>query len=109
MAWSKRRPRGDSRRRGTSPRARDTAWAQELAESADDMVGTRPDTAILLGLQSLSRSPEQEPVPPEGLVTGLARFTHPFTVLDGHGQAAVNGVAAGAGVSLMDTHGTRKV
>src|SRR3712207_2084434 len=72
--------------------ARDTAWAQKLAESAGDAVDSRPDTAILLGLQSLSRSRDEAPVPPEGLITGLARFTHPFTTLHGHGQGAVNGV-----------------
>jgi hypothetical protein len=84
--------------------ARDMAWAQKLAESANDVVDARADTAILLGLQSLSRSPEH--VPPEGLVSGLAQFTHPFTVLQEHGHTgAVNAVAFSSDGALLATAG----
>ncbi|SHN88632.1 WD40 repeat, partial [Geodermatophilus obscurus] len=62
------------------------AWARELAGHADWVVGTRPDTAILLGLQSLSLAGDPEGDPPTGLVTGLAETTRPSRRLTGHEQ-----------------------
>ena len=46
--------------------ASDLASARELAARADRLVSTRPDLAILLGLQSLSLARGQdEPLPPD--------------------------------------------
>jgi WD40 repeat protein len=62
------------------------ALSAQLGAQADRLVGSQPDTAILLGLESLSvaRHDRPEPRPPAGLITGLARLSHATTLLDGH-------------------------
>lgn len=69
------------------------ASARELAAGADRLVSTRPDLAILLGLQSLSLAGDQDRSPPAGLITALSQLTHRTAwVSDGH-DGAVFGVA----------------
>src|SRR5919107_3790869 len=87
--------KADSARKATesAQNARNLAAARGLAAQADHVVGTRPDLAILLGLQSLSLARGQDEDPPAGLMTGLAQLTHRTTSwLQGHG-GAVNDVA----------------
>jgi WD40 repeat protein len=62
------------------------ALARQLAAQADRLVQNEPDTAILLGLESLSvaRGEPSAPGPTTGLVTGLARLEHPSKLLSGH-------------------------
>jgi len=60
------------------------AWSRQLAIQADRLVSTRPDTSILVGLQSLSLAEGQEATPPAGLVSGLARVTHASWAAGGH-------------------------
>ncbi|MFF4505981.1 TIR domain-containing protein [Streptomyces sp. NPDC001401] len=59
------------------------ALAGKLSSESDQLVGTAPDVAILVGLQSLSvaHGDRPEPQPPSGLITGLSRFTHASTLL----------------------------
>jgi WD40 repeat protein len=89
-----------------SERARDAsalASARELAASADRLVSTRPDLAILLGLQSLSVAGGQDEPPPPGLITGLTQLTHRTTsVLRGH-DGAVLGAAFSPDGALLAT------
>lgn len=65
---------------------RRVALARQLASESNDLVETQPDTAVLVGLQSLSLARKAKPRPdvPAGLVTGLARLTHPSKLLEGH-------------------------
>ncbi len=79
------------------------AAARELEAHADRMAGTRPDLAILLGLQSLSLARGQDEDPPSGLITGLAQLTHRTTsVLRGH-AGAVTAVAVSPDGALLAT------
>ena len=81
------------------------ASARELAASADRLVDTRPDLAILLGLQSLSLARGQDEDLPSGLVSGLAELTHRTAwVSDGHDGAAFD-VAFGPDGTLLATVG----
>lgn len=61
------------------------ALSRQLGAQADRLVGGRPDTAVLAGLQSLSLA-RDEPTPqvPAGLISGLARLTHRSRLLTGH-------------------------
>jgi WD40 repeat protein len=70
------------------------AWSRQLAAEADRLVATQPDTAILVGLQSLSLARDQDPAPPvpSALITGLSRVTHASKLLTGH-TARVHEVA----------------
>ena len=63
-----------------------TNLARQLAAQSDRLVEGQPETAILLGLQSLSvaHSGDSEPQPPAGLITGLSRHTHASVQLAGH-------------------------
>jgi WD40 repeat protein/energy-coupling factor transporter ATP-binding protein EcfA2 len=61
------------------------ALSRQLGAQADRVVGGRPDMAVLAGLQSLSLArDESTPQVPAGLITGLARLTHPSWLLTGH-------------------------
>jgi WD40 repeat protein len=62
------------------------ALSGQLSAQSDRLVQSQPDTAILLGLQSLSVARDDSPrrQPPAGLITGLARTNHASTLLDGH-------------------------
>jgi WD40 repeat protein/energy-coupling factor transporter ATP-binding protein EcfA2 len=62
------------------------AWSRQLAAEADRLVAQQPDTAILVGLQSLSLARGQDPAPPvpSGLITALSRVTHASKLLTGH-------------------------
>jgi WD40 repeat protein len=51
------------------------ASARGLAANADRLVSTRPDLAILLGLQSANLDGGKDQIP-LGLITGLAELTH---------------------------------
>lgn len=59
------------------------ALAGRLGAESDRLAGSRPDVAVLVGLQSLSvaHGDHPEPQPPSGLITGLSRITHPSTLL----------------------------
>jgi WD40 repeat protein len=57
-----------------------------LAAQSDRLAGSQPETAILLGLESLSVAHQDtpKPQPPAGLITALARRTHASRLLVGH-------------------------
>ncbi|MFC5215904.1 TIR domain-containing protein [Streptomyces coerulescens] len=59
------------------------ALAGKLSAESDQLVDSRPDVAVLVGLQSLSVAHQDrpEPQPPAGLITGLSRITHASTLL----------------------------
>ena len=77
------------------------ALSRQVAARADEFIRSKPDTAILAGLQSLSlASALQRPEPPEGLITGLARVTHTSSLLTGH-TGPVWGVAFSPDGSLL--------
>jgi WD40 repeat protein len=78
------------------------AWSRQLAVQADRLVSTRPDMAILVGLQSLSLARGQESTPPAGLVSGLARVTHASWVVGGH-TGPVRDVAFSPNSGLLAT------
>jgi hypothetical protein len=67
------------------------ALSRQLASQAEQLVHTQPDMAILVGLQSLSLARDQrpEPLPPEGLITGLARVNHASRLMTGHNDAVL--------------------
>lgn len=60
------------------------ATARQLGAEADRLVDAEPDTAILAGLGSLQLAADQGVAPPAGLVSALARVTHPSRTLTGH-------------------------
>ncbi|MGN7250368.1 nSTAND1 domain-containing NTPase [Arthrobacter sp. SAFR-014] len=64
-------------------RQADLALSRQLAAAANGLVGSQPHTAILAGLQALSLGGESAP-PAPGLVTALARVTHPSRMLLAH-------------------------
>jgi hypothetical protein len=78
------------------------ALSRQLASETDQLVDTRPDTAILGGLQSLSLARGQSPKPSAGLIAGMARITHASRPLTGHTDA-VNGVAFSPDGTLLAT------
>jgi WD40 repeat protein/energy-coupling factor transporter ATP-binding protein EcfA2 len=87
------------------------AMSRQLAARADELIQSKPDTAILAGLQSLSlaRDEQGDPRPPAGLITGLARMTHTSRLLTGH-TGPVWGVAFSPdGHLLATTSGDRTV
>jgi WD40 repeat protein len=55
--------------------------SRQLAAAAAELVDSRPDAAILAGLQSMSLARGQAPEPPAGLVAGLSRTTHASRLL----------------------------
>ena len=56
--------------------------SKQLAAEADRVASTQPDTAVLLGLQSLSLARDQpRPSPSVGLIAGLARLGYPSSQL----------------------------
>ena len=62
--------------------AQKLADSARLAAAADRLIATRPDTAILAGLQSLSLAGGSRSIP-SGLVAGLARVTNVSRLLTG--------------------------
>jgi WD40 repeat protein len=81
------------------------ASARQMAASADRLASTRPDLAILLGLQSMSVAEGQDEPPPPGLITGLAQLTHRTTsVLHGH-DGAVSDATFSPDGALLATAG----
>jgi WD40 repeat protein len=80
------------------------AAARELAASADRLASTRPDLAILLGLQSLSLARGQDEDLPSGLIAGLAQLTHRTArVLHGHDGAVFDAAFSPDGALLATT------
>jgi WD40 repeat protein len=77
------------------------ALSGQLGAQADSLAQGRPDTAVLVGLQSLSLA-RDEPTPevPRGLVTGLAHLTHASQLLTGH-KDQVHEVAFGRDGGLL--------
>jgi WD40 repeat protein len=64
-------------------RQADLALSRQLAAAADRLVASQPHTAILAGVHSMGVGDEPaEPAP--GLITALARVTHPSKMLLGH-------------------------
>ncbi|MGW6010584.1 nSTAND1 domain-containing NTPase [Streptomyces sp. NPDC055210] len=59
------------------------ALSRQLGTQSDQLVGSRPDLAVLVGLQSLgaAHADRPEPLPSAGLVSGLARLTHASRLL----------------------------
>ncbi|SDZ13684.1 WD domain-containing protein, G-beta repeat-containing protein, partial [Geodermatophilus africanus] len=78
------------------------ALSRQVAGEAEQLVNTRPDTAILAGLQSLSLARDHEAAPSSGLITALARVTHASQQLAGH-AGAVYGVAFSRDGRLLAT------
>ncbi len=78
------------------------ALARQLAGEADHLVDTRPDVAVLAGLQSLSLARDQAPEPSAGLMTALGRLTHASQLLAGHTDELY---AVAAGLDLLATAG----
>jgi WD40 repeat protein len=68
------------------------ATSHQLATQSDAQAQNEPELAIFSGLESLSVASDQNPKPPGGLITGLARRTHPSILFSGH-IAQVNAVA----------------
>ena len=62
------------------------AWSRQLASQADQWVGTRPDAAVLVGLQSLSLARDSGAVPPPALIAGLANTTHASRRIENEAQ-----------------------
>ncbi len=81
------------------------AGARQMAAHADRLSAGQPDLAVLVGLQSWSLARGQDPAPPTGLVTGLARLQHPSRQLVGH-VGPVTGVAARPDGTTIATSGT---
>jgi hypothetical protein len=63
------------------------ALSRQAAGEAEQLVDSRPEVAILAGLQSLSLARGQAPKPSAGLITGMARITHTSRRLTGHTDA----------------------
>ncbi|SFT99052.1 TIR domain-containing protein [Arthrobacter sp. ov118] len=81
----------------------DLALSRQLAAAADRLVDSQPHTAILAGLHSLGVGAESaEPAP--GLITALARVTHPSKMLLGH-TGQVHGVAFSPDGKLLASGG----
>jgi WD40 repeat protein/energy-coupling factor transporter ATP-binding protein EcfA2 len=80
------------------------ALSGALSVQADSLVQTRPDTAILVGLESLSvaRDDTPKPQPPAGLITGLARVDHASKPITGH-TGQLQGVAFSLDGKLLAT------
>ena len=80
--------------------------SRQLAAQADRLVASQQETAILLGLQSLSvaRHDDPAPQPPTGLITALARRTHASRQLTGH-TGEVSSVAFGLDGKLLASAG----
>ncbi|MFD7667999.1 TIR domain-containing protein [Streptomyces sp. NPDC059788] len=60
--------------------------SDQLSAQADRLAQSQPDTAVLVGLESLSAAHDDRdaPQPPAGLVSGLARIGHASRLLTGH-------------------------
>jgi hypothetical protein len=66
------------------------AQSQTLAAQVDGLVDTRPDLAVLVGLQSLSMGGRERPEPPSGLVAALGKVTHASRQLPSTGQTVAS-------------------
>jgi hypothetical protein len=80
------------------------AQSRELAGEAERLVVSRPDAAILAGLQSLSLARDHSPGPSAGLIVAMSRVTHPSRQLAGH-SGAVNVAAFSPDGRLLATAG----
>jgi WD40 repeat protein len=78
------------------------ALSRQLAGEAERLLSTRPDLAILAGLQSLSLARHSPSEPSAALITGLGRITHSSRLLTGHTDS-VNGVAFSPDGGLLAT------
>jgi energy-coupling factor transporter ATP-binding protein EcfA2 len=78
------------------------AQSRQLAGEAERLVDTRPDKAVLAGLQSLSLARDGSPQPSAGLIAGLGRVTHASRPLTGHTNQ-VHGVAFSPDGRLLAT------
>jgi WD40 repeat protein/energy-coupling factor transporter ATP-binding protein EcfA2 len=78
------------------------ALSRQLAGAAERLVGTRPDVAILAGLQSLSFARDDQPRPSAALMMGMGHVTHASRLLTGHTDA-VRGVAFTSDGKLLAT------
>jgi len=58
--------------------------SRQLANESERLIDTRPDLAVLAGLQSLSLAGDHPQGPSAGLMTALGRVTHPSRSLTGH-------------------------
>ncbi|MGR6963507.1 nSTAND1 domain-containing NTPase [Geodermatophilus sp. URMC 61] len=76
--------------------------SRQAAGEAEQLVDTRPEVAILAGLQSLSLARGQSPEPSAGLIAGMARITHASQRVTGHTDW-VNGVAFSPDGRLLAT------
>jgi WD40 repeat protein/energy-coupling factor transporter ATP-binding protein EcfA2 len=85
--------------------------SRQLAAEAERLVDTRPDVAILAGLQSLSlaRHHRPGPEPPSGLITALARTTHASRMLTGHTDQVYGVAFSPDGRLLATSSGDRTV
>ena len=87
------------------------ALSDQLAAQSDRLAGSQPETAILLGLESLSvaRHDNPEPQPPTGLITALAQRTHASRVLYGHSSEVSDVAFAPSGRFLASAGQDRTV
>jgi WD40 repeat protein len=78
------------------------ALSRQLASEAERLVDTRPDVAILAGLQSLSLARDHSPQPSVGLMIALRQVTHTSRILTHHTDE-LRGVAFSPDGALLAT------
>jgi WD40 repeat protein/energy-coupling factor transporter ATP-binding protein EcfA2 len=87
------------------------ALSGRLAAQADRLAGSQPETAILLGLESLSvarnDNPKQQPT--AGLISALARRTHASRLITGHSSEVAAVAFAQSGRFLASASQDRTV
>ena len=78
------------------------ALSRQLASEADRLVDSRPDVAILAGLQSLSLARDHKPQPSDALMTALGQVTHASRLLTRQADE-MRGVAFSPNGTLLAT------